>query len=89
MTNSQIPCIVDRPHRQTMASNADKLVSEIRALPDEEKLRVLDAILTDLDKPDEDRDHLWAVEARKRWDSYKAGRLRTVSYEELMSKYNR
>ena len=74
---------------QTMASNAERLVSEIRALPDEEKLRVLDAILADLDKPDEDIDHVWAVEARKRWDSYKAGRLRTVSYEELMSKYNR
>ena len=72
-----------------MASNTEKLVSEIRALPDEEKLRVLDAILTDLDKPDEDIDHVWAVEARKRWDGYKAGRLRTVTYEELMSKYNR
>ena len=32
-----------------MATNADKLVSEIRALPNEEKIRVLDAILTDLD----------------------------------------
>ena len=28
-------------------------------------------------------------EARKRWNSYKAGRLQTVSYEELMRKYNR
>jgi len=74
---------------ETMATNAEKLVSEIRALPDEEKLRVLDAILTDLDKPDDEIDHVWAVEARKRWASYKAGRLRTVSYEELMSKYNR
>lgn len=72
-----------------MAIDVDKLVSEIRALPDEEKLRILDAILTDLDKPDDDIDHVWAVEARKRWDSYKAGRLGTVSYEELMSKYNR
>jgi hypothetical protein len=50
-----------------MATNAERLVSEIRALPDEEKLRVLDAILTDLDKPDEEIDHVWAVEARKRW----------------------
>lgn len=72
-----------------MATNAEKLVSEIRALPDEKKLRVLDAILTDLDKPDEEIDRVWTIEARKRWDSYKAGRLRTVSYEELMSKYNR
>jgi putative addiction module component (TIGR02574 family) len=72
-----------------MATQADKLVTEIRALPDEEKLRVLDAILTDLDKPDQEIDQVWAEEARKRWSSYKAGRLQTVSYEELMRKYNR
>ena len=72
-----------------MATQADKLVTEIRALPDEEKLRVLDAILTDLDKPDQEIDQIWAEEARKRWSSYKAGRLQTVSYEELMRKYNR
>ena len=72
-----------------MATQADRLVSEIRALPDEEKLRVLDAILTDLDKPDAEIDRVWAIEARKRWSSYKAGRLQTVSYEELMRKYNR
>lgn len=72
-----------------MATQADKLVTEIRALPDEEKLRVLDAILTDLDKPDQEIDRVWAEEARKRWNSYKAGRLQTVSYEELMRKYNR
>lgn len=72
-----------------MATQADRLVTEIRALPDEEKLRVLDAILTDLDKPDQEIDQVWAEEARKRWNSYKAGRLQTVSYEELMRKYNR
>jgi len=70
-----------------MATQADKLVSEIRALP--EKLRLLDALLTDQDKPDPGIDRVWAVEARKRWTAYKAGRLPTVSYEELMAKYNR
>lgn len=72
-----------------MATQADKLVSEIRALPEEEKLRLLDAILRDLDKPDPELDHVWANEARKRWLAYKAGGLSTVSYEELMAKYNR
>jgi putative addiction module component len=72
-----------------MATQADRLVSEIRALPDEEKLRVLNAILTDLDKPDQEIDRIWAIEARKRWESYKAGRLQSVSYEDLMRKYNR
>ena len=72
-----------------MATQADKLASEIRALPEEEKLRLLDAILTDLDKPDPEIDRIWATEDRKRWTAYKAGRLATVSYEELMAKYNR
>ena len=72
-----------------MTTQAEKLVTEIRALPDEEKLRVLDAILTDLDKPDPEIEQVWAEEARKRWNSYKAGRLKTVSYEDLMRKYNR
>lgn len=72
-----------------MATQADKLVSEIRALPEQEKLRLLDALLTDLDKHDPELDHVWATEARKRWLAYKAGGLSTVSYEELMAKYNR
>ena len=72
-----------------MATQAERLVSEIRALAEEEKLRLLDAILTDLDKPDPEIDRVWATEARKRWIAYKAGRLATVSYEELMAKYNR
>ena len=72
-----------------MSTQADRLVSEIQALPAEDKIRVLDAILTDLDKPDHEIDHVWAIEARKRWASYKAGQLQTVSYEELMSKYKR
>ena len=41
-----------------MTMNAEKLISEFRALPDEEKLSVLEAILTDLDKPDDEIDHV-------------------------------
>lgn len=72
-----------------MATHADTLLSQIRALPDEEKLRVLEALLTDLDKPDSEVDRVWAVEARRRWESYKAGKLTSVSYEEVMSRFNR
>ena len=70
-----------------MSSTADRLEQEIRSLPDIEKLRLVDAILADLDRPDPEIDRIWAEEARKRWDAYKAGRIRTVSYEEVMSKY--
>lgn len=39
-----------------MAKTIDKLTEKIRDLPDVEKLRILDAILTDLDKPDPEID---------------------------------
>jgi len=71
----------------SMPTNADKLVSEIRGLPDSEKLRLVDAILSDLNKPDPEIDRVWANEARKRWAAYKEGRIPTVCYEEVMSKY--
>jgi putative addiction module component (TIGR02574 family) len=70
-----------------MSTTTDKLASEIRALSDVEKLRLVDAILTDLDKPDPEIDRIWAEEARKRWAAYKAGRIPTVSYEEVMAKH--
>lgn len=70
-----------------MSTTADKLVSEIRALPDVEKLRLVDVILADLDKPDPEIDRIWAEEARKRWAAYEAGRISTVSYEDVMAKH--
>lgn len=56
-------------------------------LPDIEKLQLVDEILKDLDKPDSEIDRVWADEARKRWDAYKAGRVPTVSYETVMAKH--
>jgi putative addiction module component (TIGR02574 family) len=72
-----------------MATTSDRLASEIRALPDAEKLRLVEAILTDLDKPDPEIDSVWAEEARKRWAAYRAGLIPTVSYEEVIAKYHR
>jgi hypothetical protein len=46
-----------------MAKSVDKIAQEIRELPDVEKLRLVDAILTDLDKPDPEIDSVWAEEA--------------------------
>ena len=70
-----------------MSSTADRLEQEIKSLADVEKIQIVEAILTDLDRPDPEIDRIWAEEARKRWDAYKTGRLKTVSYEEVMSKY--
>jgi putative addiction module component (TIGR02574 family) len=54
-----------------------------------EKLRLVDTILSDLDKPDPEIDRVWADEARKRWSAYKTGKVPTVSYESVMAKHDR
>lgn len=72
-----------------MAHVADNLLARIQTLPDIEKLRLVDEILSQLDKPDPELDRIWANEARKRWEAYKDGRLKTVSYEEVMAPHRR
>jgi putative addiction module component (TIGR02574 family) len=70
-----------------MTTTAERLSEEINSLSDVEKLRLVDLILTDLDKPDPELDRIWAEEARKRWDAYKQGRIPSVSYHDVMEKY--
>ena len=72
-----------------MAEAADKLVSEVSALSDMEKLRLVDVILHDLDRPDPEIDRIWAEEARARWLAHKAGRLPSTPYAEVMARYRR
>jgi len=72
-----------------MTNRLEKLKAEIRALPDMDKVRLVDTILADLDKPDPEIDRVWAEEARKRRAAYKAGRIPTVSYETVMAKHRR
>ncbi len=72
-----------------MSAMMDKLTSEIKSLSDIEKLRLVDAILADLDRPDPEVDRVWIEEAQRRWAAYKDGRISTVSYEDVMSKHRR
>ena len=72
-----------------MSTATEKLTREIQSLSDIEKLQLVEVLLTDLGKPDPEIDRIWAEESRKRWDAYKAGRIATVSHEEVMSKHRR
>ncbi len=66
----------------------DKELSEkIKSLSPDEKLALVDLILTELDKPDPEIDRIWAAEARKRWEAYKSGKMESVPYEDVMKKY--
>ena len=71
-----------------MGTMKDELTAKIKSLPDGEKIELVDAILMQLDKPDPEIDRVWADEARKRWQAYKKGRLKTVPYGQVMDKYS-
>jgi len=72
-----------------MTRRARDVVEELRALPDTDKLAVVDSILLELDKPDPELDRVWADEARARWRAYREGRASHVSYAEVMGTYRR
>lgn len=72
-----------------MATKNKELEAKIRSLPDNTKLELVDSILMQLDKPDPEIDRIWAEESRSRWQAYKAGKLKTVSYDQVMRKHHR
>jgi putative addiction module component (TIGR02574 family) len=69
-----------------MGTISDELAAKIKALPDIEKIELVDSILMQLDRPDPEVDRVWADEARRRWQAYKMGKLETVPYDQVMDK---
>ncbi|MGZ5192157.1 MAG: addiction module protein [Flavisolibacter sp.] len=67
--------------------NYQDIYQQANQLPPLEKLHLAELLLADLDTPDPEIDTIWRNEAQKRWQAYRAGELKTVSYEAIMKKY--
>jgi hypothetical protein len=65
----------------------DEMFKVIQNLPDSDKLRLVDVLLQDLDKPDPEIDRVWADEAGRRWRAYRDGKAGSTDYGEVMSRY--
>ena len=72
-----------------MRSAAEKVRKQFRALPDAEKLQLVDVLLTELDKPDPNIDRVWVAESQRRWKAYKAGKMKAIPYSEVMKKFKK
>jgi len=68
-------------------STAKDILKEAIQLEPTEKVKLVDQLITSLDKPDKDMDRLWAEEAESRLDAFRQGKLKAVSLEEVLSKY--
>jgi putative addiction module component (TIGR02574 family) len=69
-----------------MATPKDILEQAISLQPIE-KAELVDSLISSLDKSDPDLDLLWANEAESRFSAYKSGKLKSVSLDEVLSKY--
>ncbi len=59
------------------------ILSQALKMSPTDKFIIIEGLLNSLDEPDKTVDEIWAIEAEKRLQAYKDGKLKTVTYEEV------
>ena len=72
-----------------MSVETQEILDRALGLPAVEKARIVDELLSSLDQPDEAIDALWRKEVEDRIKAYNAGTLKSVSLDEVLSKYRK
>ena len=70
-----------------MLKSSNPIIKQATGLPPLDRLELVDRILESLDIPDETLQKFWLDESVNRWNSYKAGEIKTVSAAEVFEKY--
>ncbi len=70
-----------------MAHVNKEIVGEALSLSIEEKVELVEILLSSLDEPDKNIDELWAEEAESRIKAYESSQLKTISLDKVLSKY--
>ncbi|MFH1147816.1 MAG: addiction module protein [Pseudomonadota bacterium] len=65
----------------------DQLAKKAMGLRPTERIRLVDAILYSLDKPDPDVEKSWIAESESRYEAYKRGELKAIDWEEIRKRY--
>jgi putative addiction module component (TIGR02574 family) len=72
-----------------MSLETQEILDRALGLPAVEKARIVDELLSSLNHPDEAIDALWRKEVEDRIKAYNAGTLKSVSLDEVLSKYRK
>lgn len=72
-----------------MATNTQKVLKNALELPTLERANLVDRLLSSLDQPNEQIDNLWRMEVEDRVKAYKAGKIKSASLKEALSKYRK
>ena len=69
--------------------SVSQLVKEAIKLEPVERIRLVEAILYSLDKPDHDIEKRWLAESEARYEAYKRGELDAMDWEDIKTRYER
>lgn len=69
--------------------NTQQVLKEALTLPVLERATLVDDLLASLDQPDEHLDSLWRKEVEDRVAAYRAGKIKSVTLEEVLAKYRK
>ena len=66
-----------------------QIAKKVMGLRPIERIRLVEAILYSLDKPDPDIEKSWVVESEARYEAYKRGELEAYDWDEIKKGYER
>lgn len=72
-----------------MTSRTREILEQALKLPAAEKARLVDELLSSLDRPDPAMDELWRKEVQDRIRAHAAGELGSVPLEKVLEKYRK
>jgi hypothetical protein len=70
-----------------MSNEAKTLIEQVRALPPQDRIALVEDALESLDRVDPDIDRLWAREASDRLAAYRRGELAARDLGDIIAKY--
>jgi len=68
-------------------STPKHIIDEALSLSVDDKAELVDQLLSDIDGLDKSIEEKWASEAESRINAYEAGKLESITLEEVLSKY--
>ena len=72
-----------------MITETKKILKSALDLPPKERVNLVDYLISSLDQPDEYIDSLWRKEVEDRVKAYQSGKIKSVTFEEVLSKYRK
>jgi putative addiction module component (TIGR02574 family) len=69
--------------------SVNQLAQKAIGLQPIERIRLVEAILYSLDKPDPDIEQSWIAESEARYDAFKRGELEAIDWDEIKKRLER